>query len=703
MQKDLNVIFPEEITTEDNIIISLVLEKEKSKKDEKINFGNLKEYNTELTVQNFLTKDKLVEKSIIFNKIIAKDNLEDPGKVTADTSVVEIIWEVKHTDGASKVAPGIYEARASFKLKDEAEESEKAGPIRFKIAASSNTPVQARPIRVSMTEARRVDTPDQLLWMLIRNRTIDFNKYKHYMEKVMCESEEYRGNTPRPTTSQKNAFANRLPYHNAASYSLLKYATEYYLMQECGLVPNGIYEDDNDINWDSFNDFLSNEKGIEDEFGRTARSIIDISELKEKYLEELNMEGGYALPYFNLIRQKLQEVQVKDLYALPDVYSIYSKSKPITVNLVNRAVPVPEYEYDAPKVPQACYGIQKSKLLGPCMLELLWSYWHEEAGLQQTMNAISRRFQNIRSNGGKDPLANFNLDPLRPLNNLLWGYIEDERNRLSITRRNLEYQYEYGISLIGTAVPQVAVAEHRTYFIRAFHSLLKATLDFYNQANFTTIIPDGFPLLNHLREVHLLLAEGAHNQYGDLAWTSRVEMLTQQWLLSRPEMREFIGGRIMVPYSEAWMDKVDVMKQLQNWDVPNVTHFHDLAVFGEQLLLSVRFGSWNSTTSVGANNAANWAHYWRNEVQRYVHAYNAVTGVDLGADVTDNRVQISTSEDRYMQPAFLIQKQAALQKSRQQYALQANMAQPVLAQSAQVNFLPPQPTRQPIGQRKLNG
>ena len=27
--------------------------------------------------------------------------------------------------------------------------------------------------------------------------------------------------------------------------------------------------------------------------------------------------------------------------------------------------------------------------------------------------------------------------------------------------------------------------------------------------------------------------------------------------------------------------------------------------------------------------AANWARYWRPEIQRYIHAYRAVTGVDL--------------------------------------------------------------------------
>ena len=54
------------------------------------------------------------------------------------------------------------------------------------------------------------------------------------------------------------------------------------------------------------------------------------------------------------------------------------------------------------------------------------------------------------------------------------------------------------------------------------------------------MIADAFPVLNALREVHLLLAEGANNQYRDLPWTARGEMLMQQWLLARPEFREFL-------------------------------------------------------------------------------------------------------------------------------------------------------------------
>lgn len=682
MQSKLNKIFPEEVIVGDKVVISLSL---KEDKPDELDFNWLTDSNApgpRLDIVDLLTA---VPIQLIGKMPFSFKGNEKEGQI-------EFFWQLLPD---SPLSPGIYEATATFMPK-EGIQPERVGPLRFNISLPATRTVIEAPVKVSMTETKRISSPDQLLWVLIRNRTIDFNRYKGFMDAVMCDDRPRR-----PGALQEYMHSNRLPYHNAASYSLLKYATEYYMMQECGLVPSGLYEPDMDINWELLNSMVLNNKVLEDELGRTGRSTLDLADIKDRYLEELNGEGGYALPYFNMIREKLKEVPLKEPFELPDILvqgGIEFRDGG-NIDDITLSVSPPRGLH----LSKACYGISKSKLLGPCMLELLWSYWHEEAGLVQTMNAISRRFQNVRStSSSKDPLANLNLDPLRPLSNLLWGYIEDERTRLSITRRNLEYQYEYGISLIGKAVSQVSVAEHRTQFIRAFHSLLKACLEFYNQANFTTVIPDAFPLLNHLREVHLLLAEGAHNQYGDLAWTSRVEMLTQQWLLSRPEMREFIGSRIMVPYTEAWMDKVDTMKQLQDWNVPNVTHFHDLAVFGEQLLLSIRFGGWNSTTGVGGTNAGNWAHYWRNEVQRYVHAYNAVTGVDLNADVADARVQITSQEERYVQPAYLIQKQAALQKSRQRQTLPSSRSQAALPTNRQVPSKQAAAIPVPV-QKKLNG
>ena len=127
-----------------------------------------------------------------------------------------------------------------------------------------------------------------------------------------------------------------------------------------------------------------------------------------------------------------------------------------------------------------------------------------------------------------------------------------------------------------------------------------------------------------------------HNQYGDLPWTARAEMLIQMWLLARPELQEFLGGRIMMPYREPRMGRVDTMRSMQGWGETSVTQFNDLARFGEQLLLSIRFGNWSGIDDRAP--AANWAIAWREAVQGYLHAYRAVTGVDLTAALQAERV-----------------------------------------------------------------
>src|SRR5262249_17390956 len=100
-----------------------------------------------------------------------------------------------------------------------------------------------------------------------------------------------------------------------------------------------------------------------------------------------------------------------------------------------------------------------------------------------------------------------------------------------------------------------------------------------------------------------------------------------EWLLARPEMREFLPGRIMVDYPEPWMDHVESMKTLQGWTDTSILHFRDLAIHGEKLLLSIRYGLW--TNVIEPEQAANWARYWRPELQGYTHAYRTVSRADL--------------------------------------------------------------------------
>jgi hypothetical protein len=285
----------------------------------------------------------------------------------------------------------------------------------------------------------------------------------------------------------------------------------------------------------------------------------------------------------------------------------------------------------------------------PLFIELIWNYWHEEGMMVHTINAIASRFQNKRTSSGKDPLANLVLDPLRPLNNLVWGYIQDRVHRLTPTRREFEYDHQYGIALFAGNGSRLNSAESNSFFIQAFHNLLYKCSVFYKEADNLFRVPDAFPILNALREVHLLLSEAAGNQFSDLTMTSRSEMMLEQYILSRSEIREFLGGRIMVPYDEPWMDKVDTMKALMGWPGASISYYHDLAENGEKILLSIRWISWSAIDT--RDLAKDWALLFRDSIQRYIHCYQAVTGVDLSATEIAGR-----ADEKAIMPAFLIQR-----------------------------------------------
>jgi hypothetical protein len=166
----------------------------------------------------------------------------------------------------------------------------------------------------------------------------------------------------------------------------------------------------------------------------------------------------------------------------------------------------------------------------------------------------------------------------------------------------------------------------RSAFPGAFHDLLRLCTTFYKQDDDTTVKADALPTLNALTKVHLMLAEGQHHHFGDLPSTARIEMLVQQWLLARPELREFLPNGASVAYPEPWLGRVEAMKKLQGWTDTSVLHFRNLGVFGEQILLGIRWGFWSD---VQPSQAANWARFFRPQIQGYAHAYQAVAGIHL--------------------------------------------------------------------------
>ena len=482
--------------------------------------------------------------------------------------------------------------------------------------------------KISLTRSDVTLTDDAALWSAIRNRTdaIRGDRYDDFITRVLCEpgdtglpvcnpggvstpTNKIRG--PRdigaPVEARRDELLATTGGYGVDAYNLLKLATQAFLLLEAGVViqrPRYAGGSDNDP-------VLDEESRIDEEV-----SFADLQEDLRRYLSQ-SLNGG--LPYLERIIAALGSQMTNSPF---------------------------------------CEGVLRYRFTCPSMLELIWSYWQEEGMLVQTMNAICMRFQNKRGPFERDPLANLEIDPLRPLNNLLWGYIQDEYNRLTVPRRAYEYDHHYGLKIVGKAVPELRSADSRSKFIEAFHNLLYRTAGFYREDADTTVIADGFALLSALREVHLLLAEGAHNQFGDLPWTSRAEMLMMQWMLGRPEMREFLRGRAMVPYNERWMGQVDTMKKLQGWTDTSITHFRNLAVYGEQILLSIRYGDWNFINN--QDNAKTWARYWRPEIQGYIHAYLSATGVDLSEDIVDTR----GAPARYVQPSLLLEERVIAQGPR---------------------------------------
>jgi hypothetical protein len=495
-----------------------------------------------------------------------------------------LVWVLGGDLGFTSAYVDVHRAgRHVTRLEFPVEVTENAVPETLLRSVEQGFSSLAGPRVIKLERSKSDETPNQPLWVAIRDRTraISFNEYKAFVDRVLCEGNtdaieaacDRHGNAIQRLDRIRRRVETDIS-HGVDAYSVLRAATEVFLILHCGVGIDRLSYDEVDE---------SRRLDREDD----PWSFEDVSTRLSSYL------GSGRLPYIErILRQNLSDQNV-----------ISSKY---------------------------CEGILDGRVDCPCLLELIWSYWQEEGQLAQTMAAISMRFQNKRGAGrGRDPLGALEIDPLRPLNNLMWGYVQDERDRLTVARRAYEYDHHYGLRLVGRAVPRLRSADSRSKFLEALHALLHQASVFYQEDADTTVQADGFPLLNGLREVHVLLAEGAHNQYGDLPWTARVEMLMEQWLLARPEARDFLRGRYMVPYSEPWMGQVDTMKKLQGWSDTSVTHFRNLAVDGEQLLLSIRFDDWIDVND--ADYARNWARYWRPEVQRYIHAYRAVTGVDLSA------------------------------------------------------------------------
>jgi hypothetical protein len=493
-------------------------------------------------------------------------------------------------------------------------------PFEIHSNGSNGTPpTPSAPVEVTMNRTRVPVTKDDVLSVAIRASTnaLSVNAYVDFMDALFVDPKFPRGlrSDAALMANELNISAKRFDLASTDSYRVLSAATELFVLTRCGVVDDKPFEVDT--------------REEEERFGTHLPEALQ--KMWHDYLEPL--PGAFTdqgqleiLPYINLVRRKLGEI---------------SSIPPGLGELVERQA-----------------GLVQDKLLHTPMIELVWSYWIEESMAVQSFNAVLRRFQNLRPVGERDPLAALELSPLQNLGHILWDYAQSEQNRLSVLRRAHQYEYQYGFTLQGKALADLNVSDRRSKFLESFHNLLLQAGRFYALDDNTTVHADAFPLLNAIKETHYLLSQGMHNQFGNLAMTARKEMLTQLWILSRSEMREFLGTRAMVAYPEPWMDRVDSIKTLKGWTDTSVVHFRDLAVFGEQLLLSIRLFAWSDINN--PDRAANWARYWRAEVQGYIHGYRAATGVDLTTDATAGR----QADSRFLAPSILLRNRLLAQGAR---------------------------------------
>ncbi|MFN9236654.1 MAG: hypothetical protein ACK6D4_18650, partial [Planctomyces sp.] len=313
-------------------------------------------------------------------------------------------------------------------------------------------------------------------------------KFENYQKKVndlLCVG--VGNNNSLLTGTDQYLTGRSLPFTGDDSYRVLKAATEAFLLDE----------------------------GVAD-FERAGVNLSEASRIGAVNVgaaaaSDYDREKGVR--YFQLVYQRLPNEQLKQ--------QIFPRWDSTTKSLKAEAEARAKAKASGVNAAQvdSCFGLLQDRMRRPLMVELIWSYWHEQAMLAQTMYAIRNRVQNVSENAAGDPLAHLEIGPLRPLNTLLWTYIQDEQHRLTVSRRNFEYEHQYGLSLRGKALRALQPVDRRSRFLEAFHNLLYLASVYFKEDDDTNRKADAFPVLHALKEVHFLLSEGAHNQFGELPVT----------------------------------------------------------------------------------------------------------------------------------------------------------------------------------------
>src|SRR5262245_17217504 len=217
------------------------------------------------------------------------------------------------------------------------------------LAAPPTAQTIAGNLGVALQRTATALTADVAHWRAILNHTevLSFNHYLRFMEMVFCNERDLSGLPPFEQTRflQKEALGRGLltrrllPFIDTDAYRLLKVATEAFVMVNCGIMasPRPFF-DSRDSGYFARRDVPFPTNGLDSLF-------------TTDYLTQVTGGGAGALtlPYLAVIRRKLGDIDIN----------------------------IGPFQFSADQSSE-CYGILQEKLTNPCLLELIWSYWHEE-------------------------------------------------------------------------------------------------------------------------------------------------------------------------------------------------------------------------------------------------------------------------------------------------------------------------------------
>lgn len=158
------------------------------------------------------------------------DNIDIRYKYNLDADIPNSNRQREKSKDNSEVSIIKGHVGASFtpqKVKIVTKDNKEIGTVEFEISDIDN--IQ----EVRLSRAGIVSTNDEVFWTAIKSKRLDFNIYKNFINDILCnKNSNFLGDT---TNIERTGFKNRSPFIGVSDYSILKFATEAYMLKMFGI------------------------------------------------------------------------------------------------------------------------------------------------------------------------------------------------------------------------------------------------------------------------------------------------------------------------------------------------------------------------------------------------------------------------------------------------------------------------------------